>query len=387
MPLNCFSVILSPTYRCNADCEYCFEDKTSDVMEVQDLELIFQRLTTYLRQQEVTDLKLYWQGGEVFTMKPEWFLRAHEIVRKWGEASGITIDNAMQSNLIGFSPRWCGVVSEMFGSQIGSSLDFPNLYRKVVGGTPETYNETWRRRYQEAKEAGIHVGVIAVLHAASMNIGADAFYEYYVDTVGLKRVQINTPHPGGPSTPAKRGFPLDNDLLSAFYSDLFAIWMRKGRSQGVEINPFHDLVDYFRTRESYLGCIWGENCANTFLGIGPKGNVGQCECFVSSFPDHVFGNILTCQDMADIMNSPVRKQFLERPERLMEGEDCSECEFLAVCHGGCPIHAYSTTGDLFTKDPNCQANKVLFRLAQNAAVQIDRLESTGRVDSHADSSS
>jgi len=375
MPLNCFSVILSPTYRCNADCEYCFEHKASDVMKQQDLELILERVATYLQEQEVTNLRIYWQGGEVLTMDPEWFLRAHETVKRIGERAGITIDNSMQSNLIGFGPRWREVVSEMFGNQIGSSLDFPNLYRKLAGGVPETYSEIWFRRYREAREAEIRVGVIAVLHEASLNVGAEKFFEYYVETVGLQRFQINTPHRGGPLTPAKQRFPLSNDLLGEFYSDLFDIWIRKGRSQGITISPFEELIDYFRTGRNCLGCDWGENCANTFIGIGPTGNVGQCECFVSSFPDFVFGNIVTCPDMSVIMSSPMRKQFLERPLRLMEREDCSECDYLALCHGGCPTHAYSTTGDLFTKDPNCKANKTLFGLARTAAVELDRAQS------------
>ena len=90
MPLNHFSALISPTYRCNADCEYCFEHKTSDVMEVADFELILQRIVTYLRQQDVTDLTLYWQGGEIFTMPPEWLLRAHDICREISEKSRIT---------------------------------------------------------------------------------------------------------------------------------------------------------------------------------------------------------------------------------------------------------------------------------------------------------
>ncbi len=380
MPLNCFSIILSPTYRCNADCEYCFEHKTPDTMKLQDFEAILQRVATYFRQREVTDLKIYWTGGEVFTMNPEWFLRAHDIVRTVGERAGVTIENSVQSNLIGFSSRWNRVVSEFFGNQIGSSLDFPNLYRKVAGGTPEAYNEIWFSRYQEAKEAGIDIGAIAVLHHASLNIGAEKFYQYYVETVGLRRFQINPPHRGGPLTPAKQGFPLANELLGGFYADLYDIWIRRGRSEGIAISPFDDLIDYFRTGRNHLSCVWGQNCANTFLGIGPTGNVGQCECFVSSFPDCVFGNILTCTDMADIMNSPVRKQFRERPLRLMEEEDCSQCEYLALCHGGCPTHAYSATRNLFTKDPYCQANKTLFSVARAAAIELDRLESTKRVN-------
>jgi uncharacterized protein len=379
MPLNCFSVILSPTYRCNADCEYCFEHKTQDTMKLEDLEPILQRVTSYLRRQEVTGLRIYWQGGEVFTMSPEWFLRAHDIVRNISERSGFKIDNAMQSNLIGFGAQWSQVILEMFGGQIGSSLDFPNVYRKVVGGTPEGYNDLWFRRYNEAREAGIRVGAIAVLHGASLEIGAERFYQHYIDTVGLKRFQINTPHRGGPLTPAKQGFPLADDLLGNFYSDLFDLWMRRGRPEGIAISPFEELIDYFRTGRNNLGCAWGENCAHTFLGISPKGNVGQCECFVSAFPDSVFGNILTCPDMDDIMNGPVRKQFLDRPVRLMEEEDCAECEYLALCHGGCPVHAFAATGNLFTKEPNCESYKILFGLARKAAIEIDRLESASSV--------
>jgi uncharacterized protein len=100
---------------------------------------------------------------------------------------------------------------------------------------------------------------------------------------------------------------------------------------------------------------------------------------VSSYPEYVFGNILTCPDMSDIMNSPARKPFIERPLHLMEDEDCAECEFLAVCHGGCPVRAYSATGNVFAKDPNCESTKTLCRLARNAAIELDRLESTGRV--------
>ena len=74
------------------------------------------------------------------------------------------------------------------------------------------------------------------------------------------------------------------------------------------------------------------------------------------------------------------QEFLDRPVRLMEETDCVECEFLALCHGGCPVHAYATTGNLCAKDPDCESRKTLFRLARNAAREIDRLESTKRAD-------
>jgi uncharacterized protein len=374
MPNHYFAVILNPTYRCNADCDYCFETRTSETMELTDFEHIFLKIADYLRQQEVSELKLHWEGGEIFTMDPEWLLRAYDISGEISEKSGLRINHRLQTNLIGYGPRWRRIVREMFCDDIGSSLDFPNLYRKVVGGDPESFNTTWFRRYQEARDAGIRVGVIALPNKASLNVGAERFYSYYVEHLGITDLQVNTPYPGGRPTPAKRDFPLDNELLSTFYSDLFALWMRHGVSEGVSINPFNKLVHYFRTGEIKPFCIWSENCSNEFVGIGPKGAVGQCEDWVSSHPDYVFGNILADGTMADIMNSFVRKRFLQRPARLIDEEDCAECEYWNICHGGCPVRAYSSTGSLFAKDPYCQSSKTLFDCARNAARALDIVE-------------
>jgi hypothetical protein len=42
------------------------------------------------------------------------------------------------------------------------------------GGT-EAYTELWTRRLNEARAAGIEVGVIAVLHQASLDAGPERF--------------------------------------------------------------------------------------------------------------------------------------------------------------------------------------------------------------------
>ena len=120
MPHDSFSVLISPTYRCNADCEYCFENKTSDMMTLGELELLFQRICDYLRQQDVSNLTIYWVGGEIFVMDPEWLLRANDIIRNLAENTGITVQNLLQSNLVAYGPRWRTVVAEMFNNSLGA---------------------------------------------------------------------------------------------------------------------------------------------------------------------------------------------------------------------------------------------------------------------------
>ena len=52
-----------------------------------------------------------------------------------------------------------------------------------------------------------------------------------------------------------------------------------------------------------------------------------------------------------LRTSPARREFVERPKHLVEHEDCLECRFLSICHGGCPVRTYSALGTMLAKDP------------------------------------
>ena len=60
--------------------------------------------------------------------------------------------------MLAYSSRWNKVIAEMFGNSVGTSLDYPNLHRKLLGQGPESYNEIWGRRVREARAAGIDAG-------------------------------------------------------------------------------------------------------------------------------------------------------------------------------------------------------------------------------------
>jgi hypothetical protein len=67
--------------------------------------------------------------------------------------------------------------------------------------------------------AGIEVGVIAVLHQASLDARPERFYRYFAEELGLDNFQVNTPFLGGPASKVEGGFHLDNDsrgFLPAF---------------------------------------------------------------------------------------------------------------------------------------------------------------------------
>jgi radical SAM protein with 4Fe4S-binding SPASM domain len=364
-----FSLILLPTLKCNADCEYCFEIKTSDVLTLDALSIIISRILDYLEENHMETLAVYWQGGEVMTLPPQWFEKAHEIIRKAAEAKKKNILHYIQSNLLAYNKKWNPILSEMFGSRLGSSFDFPNLYRKIKRGSPEEYDRIWKQKFLEVRESGIEMGVISIPNAQTLEMGAERFYSYFVEKLGIMEFQINTPFPGGQFKDVKTGFHPQNDRFSRFLTDLAAIWIEHGYDRGVKIDPLNALIEYFTRGNATLPCIWQDNCVNDFVCIDPRGYVSQCDCWVTSYPEYRFGNIFEWDSLSRLLQqSKARKRFQSRPGVLIQQENCIRCDYLALCHGGCPIRTCTVYGDIFRKDPYCELYQSLFRCMEEMAV-------------------
>jgi radical SAM protein with 4Fe4S-binding SPASM domain len=307
-------------------------------------------------------MSIYWQGGEVMTMSPKWFEQAHGIIQEIATRRNRQVTNYIQSNMISYSRKWNRVLAEMFGNSVGSSMDFPNLHRKIKGGSPKAYERIWSRNIREAKAAGIEVGVISIPNEQTLDMDAERFYSYFVNKLGITDFQINTPFPGGSQNDVKTGFPLETYRLSCFLANLSNVWMEQGFHRGVRIGPINQLLDYFVYGKQNLLCIWRDNCINEFVCVDPRGYVAQCDCWVTGYPESRFGNIFDTGSLSDLLrNSEARRHLQARPGELILKEDCLDCAYLTICHGGCPVRAYTVHGDLFRKDPYCQLYKRVFQ--------------------------
>ena len=360
-----FSVILLPTSECNVACDYCFEHKRPHRLSPALLPLLTRRLVEHLENEDIEECEIYWQGGEAMIMGPGWFSDAGNVMDRLAAERGRRFTHYLQTNLISYSHAWNDVIRGMFQNSLGTSMDYPNVHRKLFKGGAKAYTDLWTRRLQEGKAAGIEVGVIAVLHQASLEAGPESFYHYFAEELGLDNFQVNTPFPGGPANQIEGGLQLDSDELARFLGELFDIWMEKGYDSGLALGPFDALIEHFIGRPARLPCIWKENCSSQFISVDSKGTVAQCDCWVTSYPEYFFGNIFQEPDLTRmLMTSRARRDFVERPKRLVEDEDCLSCRYLSICHGGCPVRTYSTRGTMMKKDPYCEVYKVVFARAE-----------------------
>ena len=368
-----FSVILLPTSDCNVACEYCFERKEPHRLSLTLLPLLTRRLLDHLEHEGIEECEIYWQGGEAMIMGPAWFVDAGQLMNRAAAERGRRFTHYLQTNLIGYSEAWNEVIRTMFQGSLGTSMDYPNLHRKLFKGGAEAYTRLWTRKLREAQAADIKVGVIAVLHQGSLEAGPERFYRYFTEELGLDNFQVNTPFPGGPAAEVEGAFQLATDELAAFLSGLFDIWIERGYDSGVSLGPFDALIDHFTGRPARLPCIWKENCSNQFISVDSKGTVAQCDCWVTSYPESFFGNIFREPDLTRMLRtSPARRDFVERPKRLVEDEDCLSCRYLSICHGGCPVRTYSALGTMMAKDPYCEVYKAVFGRAETHGRAIAR---------------
>lgn len=366
-----FSVILLPTLHCNARCDYCFEDTNTGSMDLDSFSTLLEKLFDFMEERNIPLLNLYWQGGEVFTLSPEWFYEAKDRMQTIAERRGRSLANFLQSNLLAYSAKWEPIVRDFFGGNVGTSMDFPNRHRRLPGGTPEEYTGRWMKNLNEVLAAGFSVGVIAVPSVETLDQGALSFYDFFVTELGVSEFQVNPPFPGGASNEAKRNLPLDPYRLGDFLVELSDIWLANGFHNGVKIGPLREILDYFLHGATVTPCFWQANCANNFICVDPRGNISQCDCWVASYPEMHFGNLFKTSSLTALLkSSSARREFLNRPGILMQSRDCAECEHLAFCHGGCPVRAYSTHGTLLEKDPYCETYKLLFRHLKESARQI-----------------
>jgi uncharacterized protein len=359
-----FSVILLPTSECNVACDYCFEHKEPHRLSMVLVPLLTKQLLDHLEHEGIEECEIYWQGGEAMIMGPQWFVEAGRIMDEAAAKRGHRFTHYLQTNLISYSPAWNDVLFSMFNGSLGTSMDYPNVHRKLFKGGAQAYTELWSRRLREARDAGIDIGVIAVLHQGSLDAGPERFYKYFTEELGLTSFQVNTPFPGGPAHD-ESGINLDNTQLAQFLSGLFDVWMQRGHAAGVKLGPFDALIDHFTGAPARLPCIWKENCSNQFISVDSKGTVAQCDCWVTSYPESFFGNVFRDADLTSMLRtSPARRQFVERPKHLVEHEDCLSCRYLSICHGGCPVRTYSALGTMLAKDPYCEVYKAVFSRAE-----------------------
>ncbi len=345
---------------CNMRCKYCFYTEKEALFEHRrrtrmSEEVLEAYVRKYIEAQPTQEVNFAWQGGEPTLMGLAFFRRAVELQRKY--SGGRTITNSLQTNGLMINEEWCRFLSEnkfLVGLSIDGPAPIHDRYRVDRGQGP-TFRKVrkalklmkqWNVSFNTLTSVTPEVARNPVQVYDFLKSTGTAFMQFIpiveripderTRSVGLK---LTEPRPGAreESTEVTK-WSVDPKEYGNFLISIFDRWV--GSDVGkIFVQLFDVSLAAWMGRNPPL-CNFSKMCGNAMI-IEHNGDIYSCDHFV--YPDHRLGNIVT---------DPVEK-IVKQPAVTNLGhlkwtglpQQCRKCDYLFICHGGCPKNRFFTTED------------------------------------------
>lgn len=334
------------TNNCNLACPYCYnrEQKNRTFMSRKVLETTIAKVLN-----RFDHVRFIWHGGEPLLVGKNFFKVAKKYQLKYQSiGTNKTFKNSIQTNGTKLDKEWAKWF-KLEDFSIGISIDGPeditNQSRFTRNGA--SFDDICRGIGFIRNETG-GVGVICVVHKLNAFRGAevyDFFKKIHVDSVAL------LPNMNDPRLP---DYHLDDQAFFAFHKDFFNSWIH-------DPDPIEEVIPFRQIINSLLGyqpnlCSYSAGCFRDFLAIEPDGSVYPCSALCSD--KYLLGNI--SRDDIDKLYASSRIIKLRQDMAMSLKKLCGNCQYLAVCQGGCREAANIAYGSLEKKDPQCAGRQQLF---------------------------
>jgi len=150
---------------------------------------------------------------------------------------------------------------------------------------------------------------------------------------------------------------ITQEEFADFLGSIFPYWY-KHRDVFPNVTPFSQWYNNITGKNRSLVCEKSGACAYKWLYIGPTGNLSHCGRagdFEGDFFD--YGNIRDDLTLYDVLHHKTRDTFVER-QRYLINNDCANCRFWGICHGGCPLDAFAdNNGNIMARSSHCISTK------------------------------
>ena len=343
------TIIFKAIEKCNSNCVYCevIAKRQHAVMKYELLRETLRKINDYLLKYPEEEINIIWHGGEVCLLGAEYFFKAIEFLERYCKTTKNRIKHAAQSNLTLMNREIIDAFKILGMKTVGSSYEFiPHIRGFGKNRDSLQYNKKFFEGVNLLEQHGLSWGVIYVVHKQSLKNPLEVFH-----------LITNLNVSGGPKFNKIYIYGEDKYNLSITgreYADFLGAilpfwWAHKERFPNT--SPFSQFYDSYTRRTIHMDCELAGRCSHGWLYIGPTGNTSQCGRF-GDFEIVTYGNIQN-QTFEALMTHPHRDAIKNRSAILQNGA-CKDCPFWMVCHGGCPLDAILTNGNMNTKSPHCE---------------------------------
>ncbi len=340
-------VIFKAIEDCNSNCLYCkvVKKPRDEVMSLALLETVFMRIGDFLRERPDETLEFTWHGGEACLLGADYFRAARRYQEKHCAGMEKRISHLIQSNMTLLSQDLVDAFKALGINKIGSSFEpLPNIRGFGPERDSDAYNRLFFKGVELAERNNLTWGVIYVVHRRSLG-KAKEILRYLVNLNPRSLPQLNKIYLYEED---EFGLDISPEEYADFLGELFPMfWANRKRWGGLQ--PISTLVNAME-REGGSVCDYSGKCTRKWLYIGPAGKASHCGKG-GDYDLISYGNIRD-RSIAEILADPLRAPLEARQESLPLGE-CKDCRFWGICHGGCPLDALATRGDILKASSHC----------------------------------
>lgn len=337
-----FNLLVKPVAdACHLDCTYCYFRRTqpkddSKRMGTDTLEALVKNYHASVRAPAWD-----WQGGEPCLRGVEFY---HEAVTlQWKHPSDQPACNSLQTSGTLLDDEWIKLLKGPGEWVVGLSCDGPTNESR---GIP---TEDIANAAKLLKAAGVPFSLLCVVSRENVNKPKETVR--FLSTLGghFQAIPCHRKHPGGPDPG-----PSPDEWwrwLAAAHAVI--------RDEELPID-FGNALTVADMKRGLPGDCTGQGCGS-YLVVSPSGEVHPCDFFVE--PNYSLGSIFDAS-LARLMRSGRMDRFKLLHETKSEGDECSSCAALKVCHRGCPRDRLMVEGSFETHNPYCDGVKFLDRVTQ-----------------------
>ncbi|MFW5980657.1 MAG: anaerobic sulfatase maturase [Halanaerobiaceae bacterium] len=322
---------------CNVRCDYCYYlDKTELYPDTEDFNMSEELLEEYIKQyidsQPGPRISFGWQGGEPTLRGLDFFKKAVSLIEKYIPENW-QYDISFQTNGILIDDDWAEFMAEndfLVGLSIDGPAEFHDAYRKDKGGAP-THKKVMRG-LDYLKKHDVQYNILCVVNKVNSTHPVEV-YDFFKEQ-GAEHIQfipiVEQQEEGEISersvTPEEYG---------RFLIGVFDRWLFDGYGE-IYVQIFEQCVSAWAGYGTSL-CVFNETCGLAAV-LEHNGDLYSCDHFV--LPEYKLGNIKE-KSIAELMSSSQQIQFGE-DKRDTLSDKCLNCDYLFICHGGCPKNRVKT---------------------------------------------
>ncbi|UOF88756.1 anaerobic sulfatase maturase [Fodinisporobacter ferrooxydans] len=350
---------------CNLACDYCYYSRVGGKIgpkvkriDSRILEKFIKEYMSYSRGA----VSFAWQGGEPLLAGLDFFEEVVHLQAKYAQPHTI-ISNAIQTNATLMNEDWARFLRK-YNFLVGVSLDGPKEVhdaRRVTRSGAGSFDRVMQG-VRHLRDAKVDFNILTVIHENNIR-HAKELMEFYVKE-DFDYVQfIPCMDFRAQETNKSPNYLISPEDYGQFLCDTFDIWYNDGNPT-MSVRFFDNMLSVYLHQEAEL-CIHRKTCPQTLI-LEQNGDAYPCDFFISD--DYKLGNVGT-DSLKDILSNLIYESFHSKKPNLPD--KCKSCDFLHLCHGGCPRNrSWNIVDDTVEADYFCDSYYRIYSYAHERMLKL-----------------